>query len=198
MKNLFDLKVWLAGDWSRPVGMHGPLQIFHIVACPYYSSAPTPLPGIIIALALRRLTINFHTEHHGKSELDSHFGNITRYIRESGKQWQEDMIVEQVVDVIRDGAKSVDIIPIPVHSVDPISECTKIIFPGLGCVHTVAMKGSVFYVEGKVYRKKIAPAKNSTVSEKRRIQKPDTRKRVLAVQKKFKNLEAVKRRGSKW
>ena len=110
-------------------------------------------------------------------------------------QWQEENIVDQVAEAIRKGTRSVDIIPLPIHSVDPIAECTKIVFPGMGCVHSIVAKGSVFYVEGKVYNKKISTAKPGALLSKKRVQKPDTKKRVMAVQKKFRNLAAVMRRG---
>ena len=105
--------------------------------------------------------------------------------------------MDQVVEAIRTGTRSVDTMPLPVYSVDPIAECTKIVFPGLGCVHSITTKGSTFFVEGKVYTKKIAPAKPGANLSKTRVLKPDTKKRVMAVQKKFRNLAAVMRRGKK-
>ena len=130
-----------------------------------------------------------------KSELDSHFGAISRYIKESKIDWDEDAIVDQVADAIKSGARSVDVIAVVAQSIEPVSESVKIVFPGIGCVHSFVQKGSVFLIEGRRYtRKTVVPPANAKCVKKKQL-KPDSRKRVLAVRKKFRNLDLVRARG---
>lgn len=130
-----------------------------------------------------------------KSELDSHFGAIARIIKESSTDWDESIIHDQVADAIKNGARTVDVIPVVARSVDPNFECVKIVLPGIGCVHSVVQDGPRFLVEGRLFTKKTVVPTSTKKKKSKKLQKPTTRRRVLAVKKKFKNLENIRGRG---
>ena len=127
--------------------------------------------------------------------MDSHFGAIARYIRESNTDWDDSIILDQVANAISSGARTVDVIPVVARSVDPNFECVKIVLPGIGCIHSVEQDGPRFLVEGRVYTKKTVVPTIPRKKVTKKFQKPTTRKRVLAVKKKFKNLENIRRKG---
>ena len=127
--------------------------------------------------------------------MDSHFGAISRYIKESDTDWDDSIILDQVANAISSGARTVDVIPVVAKSVDPNFECVKIVLPGIGCIHSVEQDGPRFLVDGRIYTKKTVVPTLPCKKTRKKFQKPTTRKRVLAVKKKFKNLEIIRRKG---